>query len=65
MSACPPSIRKYSRENQAAAIRRYAAERGVEIVCTYSDEGKSRLRIDGRNALQRLIRKRRALRRRT
>jgi hypothetical protein len=29
--------------------------RGIEIVQTYADEGKSGLRIDGRQALQRLI----------
>jgi DNA invertase Pin-like site-specific DNA recombinase len=47
---------KYSTENQAVAIRRYAAQRGIEIVRTYADEGKSGLRLDGRDALKRLIR---------
>jgi DNA invertase Pin-like site-specific DNA recombinase len=46
---------KYSTENQAAAIRRYAAQRGIEIVRTYADEGKSGLRLDGRDALKQLI----------
>jgi len=46
---------RYSTENQADAIRRYAAERGIEIVRTYADEGKSGLRIDGRDALKQLI----------
>lgn len=46
---------KYSTENQADAIRRYASARGFEIVRTYADEGKSGLRIDGRDALKRLI----------
>lgn len=46
---------KYSTENQADVIRIYAAARGFEIVRTYADEGKSGLRIDGRDALKRLI----------
>jgi DNA invertase Pin-like site-specific DNA recombinase len=46
---------KYSTENQADAIRQYATERGFEIVRTYGDEGKSGLRLDGRDALKRLI----------
>src|SRR5881397_3001913 len=47
---------QYSTENQRDKIREYAARRGLEIVRTYADEGKSGLRIDGREALQRLIR---------
>ena len=46
---------QYSTENQGDKIREYAARRGIEIVTTYADEGKSGLRIDGRQALQRLI----------
>ncbi|MBY0303588.1 MAG: recombinase family protein [Sphingomonas sp.] len=46
---------KYSTENQADAIRQYAATRGIEIVSTYADDGKSGLSIDGRASLQRLI----------
>lgn len=46
---------KYSTENQADAIREYAEKRGLEIVRTYADEGKSGLRIDGRDALKALI----------
>lgn len=46
---------KYSTENQADAIRQYAEQRGLEIVQTYADEGKSGLRIDGRDALKQLI----------
>lgn len=46
---------QYSTENQGDRIREYAASRGIEIVATYADEGKSGLRIDGRQALQRLI----------
>lgn len=47
---------QYSTENQGDKIREYAARRGIEIVRTYADEGKSGLRIDGRLALQQLIR---------
>jgi DNA invertase Pin-like site-specific DNA recombinase len=46
---------KYSTENQAEAIHRYAEARAIEIVKTYADEGKSGLRIAGRDALKRLI----------
>jgi DNA invertase Pin-like site-specific DNA recombinase len=46
---------KYSTENQAEAIRQYAARRGIEIVRTYADAGKSGLRLDGRDALKQLI----------
>lgn len=46
---------KYSTANQADAIARYAAARGMSIVRAYSDEGKSGLRVGGRQQLQRLI----------
>lgn len=46
---------QYSTENQGDKIREYAARRGIEIVRTYADAGKSGLRIDGRQALQQLI----------
>ena len=46
---------KYSTENQAEAIRQYAERRGIDVVRTYADEGKSGLRIDGRDALKQLI----------
>ena len=46
---------QYSTENQADKIREYAARRNIEIVRTYADEGKSGLRINGRQALQQLI----------
>jgi DNA invertase Pin-like site-specific DNA recombinase len=63
----PPTIRaaeyvrmstehqKYSTDNQAEAIRRYADQRGYEIVRTYADEGKSGLNLDGRLGLQKLL----------
>ena len=47
---------QYSTENQADKIRDYAERRGIEIIRTYADAGKSGLRIDGREALQRLLR---------
>lgn len=46
---------KYSTDNQADAIQRYADRRGYEIVQTYADEGKSGLNLGGRAALQRLL----------
>lgn len=47
---------KYSTENQSDAIRRYAAQRGMDIVRTYTDAGRSGLSIDGRAGLQQLLR---------
>ena len=46
---------QYSTHNQSDKIREYAEKRGLEIVRTYADEGKSGLSIGGRAALQRLI----------
>lgn len=46
---------QYSTENQADAIRQYAERRGIEIVRTYADEGRSGLRLAGRDALKQLI----------
>ncbi len=46
---------KYSTENQSDTIARYAAQRGISIVRTYADEGKSGLKLDGREALQAMI----------
>jgi DNA invertase Pin-like site-specific DNA recombinase len=46
---------QYSTQNQADIIREYAERHGIEIVRTYADEGRSGLNIDGRDALQRLI----------
>ena len=46
---------RYSTDNQQAAISRYAEKRGYEIVRTYADEGKSGLRLDGRDALKQLL----------
>lgn len=47
---------QYSTTNQREKIADYAKRHGFEIVRTYADEGKSGLRIDGRQALQKLIR---------
>jgi DNA invertase Pin-like site-specific DNA recombinase len=46
---------QYSTENQEAAIRSYADACNFVIVCTYADEGKSGLRVEGRDALKQLI----------
>ena len=46
---------QYSTNNQADKILDYAQKRGIEIVRTYADEGKSGLSIGGRASLQKLI----------
>jgi len=46
---------KYSTENQSDTITKYAARRGLTIVRTYEDAGKSGLRLEGREALKQLI----------
>ena len=46
---------QYSTQNQSDKIREYAEMRGIHIVRTYADEGRSGLSIGGRAALQRLI----------
>ncbi|MDH7639964.1 recombinase family protein [Sphingomonas oryzagri] len=46
---------KYSTQNQADAIAAYAAQKGMEIVRTYADEGCSGLSIAGRESLRRMI----------
>src|SRR6476646_10511777 len=43
---------KYSTENQSEAMQEYAARRGIEIVRTYADAGKSGLSLEGRDALK-------------
>jgi DNA invertase Pin-like site-specific DNA recombinase len=46
---------KYSVANQSAANHVYAAQHGMEIIRTYSDEGRSGLSLNRRNALKQLI----------
>ena len=46
---------QFSTENQGKVIREYADHRGYRIVKTYMDEGRSGLRIEGRDALRQLI----------
>ena len=46
---------QYSTHNQSDRILEYAQKRGIEIVKTYADEGKSGLSIGGRDALTQLI----------
>ncbi|MGZ0079241.1 recombinase family protein [Methylomonas sp. YC3] len=46
---------QYSTENQSDKIREYAARHDIEIIRTYTDAGKSGLRIDGRVSLQQLL----------
>jgi len=46
---------QYSTHNQSDKIREYAEKRGIEIIKTYADDGKSGLSICGRASLQQLI----------
>lgn len=46
---------RYSTENQSQVITEYASRRHIDIVRTYADEGKSGLRIEGRDGLKQLI----------
>ena len=46
---------QYSTENQAEVIAEYAQTHNIEIVRTYADEGKSGLRLEGRDELKQLI----------
>lgn len=46
---------QYSTENQSDVLLEYARKRGIEVVRTFCDSGKSGLRIDGRNGLKELI----------
>lgn len=46
---------RYSTANQADAILRYATRRDMDIVATYSDEGRSGLKADNRPGLQQLL----------
>jgi len=43
---------QYSTENQLDTIRLYAAAHSLEIIKTYTDAGKSGLRLEGRDALK-------------
>jgi DNA invertase Pin-like site-specific DNA recombinase len=46
---------QYSTENQADMIREWAAKRGCEIIRTYADDGKSGLKLEGRDSLKAMI----------
>jgi len=46
---------QYSTANQTDKIRDYASKRGIVIIKTYSDVGKSGLSIFGRTGLQKLL----------
>jgi DNA invertase Pin-like site-specific DNA recombinase len=47
---------QYSTDNQKDALRLYAEASDYEIVATYEDPGRSGLNIEGRPALQKLLR---------
>jgi len=46
---------QYSTENQLERIREYAVRRGMEIIRTFADEGKSGLSVKGRESLRQMI----------
>lgn len=46
---------KYSTDNQLDAIRDYAAKNGIALVHTFADEGKSGMRVKGRDAFRTMI----------
>ena len=46
---------RYSIDNQAAEIARYAAAHGIKVVRSYEDWGRSGLTMKGREGLRRLI----------
>ena len=46
---------QYSTNNQMDVIREYAARRNLEVVRTYSDEGKSGLNVQGRDAFRQML----------
>lgn len=47
---------QYSTENQKEAILVFAESRNLDVVCVYADEGKSGLRLEGRDSLKALLR---------
>lgn len=46
---------RYSIQNQAAAIQRYADEHGLDITRSYEDHGQSGLTLAGRKSLRQLL----------
>jgi DNA invertase Pin-like site-specific DNA recombinase len=46
---------RYSTQNQANALAKYAQERGMTIVRTFADDGKSGLNLEGRAGLLSLL----------
>ncbi len=46
---------QYSTENQSDMIRGYATPHNIDVVRAYTDDGKSGLRLDGRDSLQQLL----------
>lgn len=48
-------LQQHSIENQSEVIALYAAHRGLTIVRTYEDAGRSGLALEGRSALQNLL----------
>ncbi len=46
----------YSTRHQECVLRNYAAQRGMEVVAVYRDEGRSGLTLNGRVGLMNLLR---------
>jgi DNA invertase Pin-like site-specific DNA recombinase len=44
-------LQQFSTENQLDTIRRYAEQRGYQIIRVFEDSGRSGLNIDGRDGL--------------
>jgi DNA invertase Pin-like site-specific DNA recombinase len=48
-------LQQFSTENQLQTIRKYAEQRGYEIIRVFEDSGRSGLNIDGRDGLNSLM----------
>lgn len=48
-------LQHHSIDNQSEVIALYAAQRGLTIVRSFEDAGRSGLALDGRSALQKLL----------
>jgi DNA invertase Pin-like site-specific DNA recombinase len=51
----PTDLQRHSIDNQSDAIALYAAQRGLTIIRSYEDAGRSGVGLDGRVALQNLL----------
>ena len=49
-------LQQFSTENQLDTIRRYAEQRGYNIIRVFEDSGRSGLNLDGRDGINSLMR---------